>query len=127
MSAFQVFTNSRSKHFTGDKNSVSNSLRQCSHCRFTRLQLTSERLGAVAASTTVPAGYSLSNLHCRFCGVNAAITPNRPLAVVHFCLSILFVITIFSILFNFSKPVHSFSFYRKFLRLSKKLFKFYCH
>ena len=43
------------------------------------LQVTSQRLGVVAAPTTVPAGYSLPNSHCRFCGATAAITPNRQL------------------------------------------------
>jgi len=37
------------------------------------------RLGVVAAYTELPAGYKLSNSHCRFCGLPAAITPNRSL------------------------------------------------
>jgi len=41
--------------------------------------ITSQRLGVVAAPTELPAGYKVSNLHCRVRGVTAAITPNRPL------------------------------------------------
>ena len=41
--------------------------------------ITSERLGAAAASTILPAGDFLASLHCTFCGATAAITPNRPL------------------------------------------------
>ena len=46
-----------------------------------RLRLTSERLGAAAASTTISAGYYLSFSHCLFCGATAAVAPNRQLAV----------------------------------------------
>ena len=45
-----------------------------------RLHLTSERLGAAAASTAVYAGYKRSFSHCLFCGVTAAVAPNRQLA-----------------------------------------------
>jgi len=43
------------------------------------LPLTSERLGAAAAYTTVDAGYYLSFSHCLFCGTTAAVAPNRQL------------------------------------------------
>jgi len=36
----------------------------------------------VAASTAVPAGYNVSNSHCRFRGATATITSNRPLEAV---------------------------------------------
>jgi len=49
------------------------------NCAFVALQPTSLRLGVVEAPTTLPAGYNVSSLHCRFCGATAAITPNRPL------------------------------------------------
>ena len=49
-----------------------------------RLHLTSERLGAAAAYTTVYAGDKRSSSHCLFRGVNAAVAPNRQLAAVHF-------------------------------------------
>ena len=70
---FQVCTNFQSKHFKGDSNSLSNSLRQWSHCLFTRLQPTSQRLGAVAASlnflrdNNVQFPTKLSAGYCRHC------------------------------------------------------------
>ena len=45
---------------------------------------TSQRLGAAAAFTTVHASYKRSILHCLFCGVTAAVAPNRQLAAVLF-------------------------------------------
>ena len=63
------------------------------HCYATllpALRATSQRLGVVAAPTELPAGYKLPNLHCRFCGVTAAITPNRTLEAVLFCFLIFF-------------------------------------
>ena len=45
-----------------------------------KLPITSERLGAAAASTTVHAGYKRSFSHCLFCGRTAAVAPNRQLA-----------------------------------------------
>ena len=50
------------------------------HCAVARLRTTSERLGAAAAYTTVYAGDKSSISHCLFCGVNAAVAPNRQLA-----------------------------------------------
>jgi len=46
---------------------------------FHRLPLTSERLGAAAAYTTVYAGDKRSFSHCLFRGVTAAVAPNRQL------------------------------------------------
>jgi len=43
------------------------------------LQPTSERLGTAATFTTVHAGYKRSFSHCRFCGITAAVAPNRQL------------------------------------------------
>jgi len=61
------------------------------------LRLTSERLGAAAAYTTVYAGYYLSFPHCLFRGVTAAVAPNRQLAEVHFVA----IFLLFSILLSF--------------------------
>jgi hypothetical protein len=45
--------------------------------RFRRLHPTGWRLGAAAASTTVPAGDKRSITHKIFRGVTAAVAPNR--------------------------------------------------
>ena len=63
--------------------------------RSRRLHTTSQRLGAVAASTELPAGYKLSNLHCLFRGATAAITPNRPLGAGIFILLCNDIISLF--------------------------------
>ena len=44
-----------------------------------QLRISFERLGAVAASTTVDAGYKRSISHCLCCGAIAVIAPNRQL------------------------------------------------
>jgi len=54
------------------------------YCAFAALLLTSERLGAAAAYTTVYAGDKRSITHCLFRGVSAAVAPNRQLAVSAF-------------------------------------------
>jgi hypothetical protein len=48
--------------------------------RSRRLHLTWRRLGAAAADTKRSAGYFLSCSHETFCGVTAAVAPNRLLA-----------------------------------------------
>jgi len=55
-----------------------------SRCTVPKLLLTSERLGAAAAYTTVYAGDKRSFSHCLFCGATAAVAPNRQLCVRHF-------------------------------------------
>ena len=42
-------------------------------------RISSQRLDAAVASTTVHAGDKRSFSHCLFCGANAAVAPNRPL------------------------------------------------
>ncbi|MDR0294830.1 MAG: hypothetical protein LBH91_01375, partial [Prevotellaceae bacterium] len=49
-----------------------------------RLRLTWWRLHAGGGFTNVRAGDTLPNLHKCFCGLPAAITPNRSLGVRHF-------------------------------------------
>jgi len=48
------------------------------------LRITSERLGAAAAYTTVYAGDKRSITHCLFCGRTAAVAPNRLVMCWHF-------------------------------------------
>jgi len=51
------------------------------HCTVAHaLLITFWRLGAAAASTAVYAGDKRSSLHCLFCGVTAAVAPNRQLS-----------------------------------------------
>jgi hypothetical protein len=56
-----------------------NFLLHCPTALSPRLRATSQRLGAVAASTNVYAGYKVSIMHGIFRGVTAAIAPNRKL------------------------------------------------
>jgi len=48
-------------------------------------------LAAAAASTTVPAGDKSSITHYRFCGVTAAVAPNRTVARWHSSESVVLV------------------------------------
>jgi hypothetical protein len=81
---FQTCSNFQSKHFTGDINSVSNSLRQCLHARLTRLHATWWRLCDGGAYTNVHAGYYRSFTHCLVRGVTAPLSQNRPLHCCRF-------------------------------------------
>jgi hypothetical protein len=76
-----------------------------------RLQITSQRLCVVAASSNVHAGYKCSFTQFVFRGVSAAITQNRKLAAG------IFVI-------RFSTNSHSFSFLFKFLLAIKAIIRF---
>ena len=66
------------------------------HRALARLHLTSQRLGAVAAYTTVYAGYKRSISHCLFRGISAAVAPNRQLCVRHLHITVMLIL-----IFNF--------------------------
>jgi len=51
-------------------------------CAARHIRTTERRLGEAAASTTVHAGHKRSSLHYTFCGVTAAVAPNR-LCLLH--------------------------------------------